>query len=267
MTKALMATALKTLFVDLARANHILAHEGIVDAFGHVSVRHPDRADRYFLSRALAPDLVTAGDIREYTLDSEPVKKSEERHYIERVIHGEIYRARPDVMAVCHHHSPDILPYAISGAELKPVFIMGAAMGTKAPFWDQREEFGDTNLLVSKAEEGRSLARALGPHWVVIMRRHGATVAGRSLQEVMFRTIYSVRNAALMTQAKILGTPMPLSDGEAERSAATNLQPMQIVRAWDYWNMRLTRAGTNTAPKSSVKSKSTVRKTKGKKRK
>lgn len=257
-----MAAALKTLFDDLARANHILAHEGIVDAFGHVSVRHPDRAERYFLSHALAPDLVTAGGIREYTLDSEPVKKSDERHYIERVIHGEIYKARPDVMAVCHHHSPDMLPYAISGVELQPVFIMGAAMGTKAPFWDQRDEFGDTNLLVSKPEEGRSLARALGPHWLVIMRRHGATVAGRSLHEVMFRTIYSVRNAALMTEAKTLGIPMPLSAGEIERSAATNLQPGQIARAWDYWSMRLARSGAKA-----VENRKKTKKAKGKKRK
>lgn len=248
-----MAKALDTLFEELALANRILAHEGIVDAFGHVSVRHPDRANRYLLSRALAPDLVRPGDIREYTLDSEPVKKSEERHYIERVIHGEIYKARPDVMAVCHHHSPDILPYAISGAELRPVFIMGAAMGAKAPFWDQRDDFGDTNLLVSKPEEGRSLARALGPYWLVIMRRHGATVAGRGLQEVMFRTIYSVRNAALMTQAKILGIPMPLSDGEIERSSSTNLQPAQIARAWDYWSMRL--AGSSNNQKRPKKAK------------
>lgn len=254
------ATALTKIFEEIAHANRILAHEGIADAFGHVSVRHPGRADRYLLSRALAPDLVEAADIREYTLDSEPVKKSDERHYIERIIHGEIYRARPDVMAVCHHHSPDILPYAISGTELKPVFIMGAAMGAKVPFWDQRDEFGDTNLLVAKPEEGRSLAHALGPHWMVIMRRHGATVAGRSLREVMFRTIYSVRNAALMTQAKLLGTPMPLSDGEIERSAAANLQPMQIVRAWDYWSMRLARAGLAIQPKPWKKSKGKKRK-------
>jgi ribulose-5-phosphate 4-epimerase/fuculose-1-phosphate aldolase len=262
-----MAAALKMLFDELARANHILAHEGIVDAFGHVSVRHPDRADRYFLSRALAPDLVTAGDIREYTLDSEPLKKSDERHYIERVIHGEIYKARPDVMAVCHHHSPDILPYAISGEELQPVFIMGAAMGAKAPFWDQRDEFGDTNLLVSKPEEGRSLARALGPHSVVIMRRHGATVAGRSLREVMFRTIYSVRNAALMTQAKLIGQVQPLSPGEIERSSAINLQPGQIARAWDYWSMRLARSGAKGILKSASKNQKKPKKTKGRKRK
>jgi ribulose-5-phosphate 4-epimerase/fuculose-1-phosphate aldolase len=257
------AMALNTLFVELALANRILAYEGIVDAFGHVSMRHPDNTARYLLSRALAPDLVTAEDIREYNLDSEPLKKNEERHYIERVIHGEIYKARPDVMAVCHHHAAEILPYAISGAELKPVFIMGAAMGAKAPFWDQRDEFGDTNLLVSKPEEGRSLARALGQHWVVVMRRHGATVAGRSLREVMFRTIYSVRNAALMTQAKILGTPMSLSPGEIERSAATNLQPVQIARAWDYWSQRLNQASTK-AERPPKKAKSKI---KGKKRK
>ncbi len=259
-----MPTALKPLFEELALANRILANEGVVDAFGHVSLRHPDQAERYFLSRSLAPDLVQASDILEYTLDSEPVKATDQRHYIERIIHGEIYRARPDVMAVCHHHAPEILPYAITGAELVPVFLMGACMGAKVPHWDQRGEFGDTNMLVSKPEEGRSLARALGPDWMVVMSRHGATVAGRSLREVMFRTVYSVRNAALMTQAKMIGQVKPLSPGEIERSGATNLQPAQIARAWDYWSMRLKNSGTKHA---GVKNKKPAKKPKGKKRK
>lgn len=261
-----MPTALKPLFEELARANRILANEGVVDAFGHVSIRHPDNSSRYFLSRSLAPDLVQASDILEYTLDSEPVKSAAHRHYIERVIHGEIYKARPDVMAVCHHHASEILPYAITGEELVPVFLMGAAMGAKAPHWDQRDEFGDTNMLVSKPEEGRSLARTLGPHWMVVMSRHGATVAGRGLQEVMFRTIYSVRNAALMTQAKLIGQMKPLSAGEVERSAATNLQPTQIARAWDYWSMRLhsseKKSGKPTAAKNKKPSKAKGRKRK-----
>lgn len=242
-------TALKPLFEELARANRILANEGIADAFGHVSMRHPDQPGRYFLSRALAPDLVQASDILEYTLESEPAKPTAHRHYIERVIHGEIYKARPDVMAVCHHHAPEILPYAITGAELVPVFLMGACMGVKVPHWDQRDEFGDTNMLVSKPEEGRSLAAALGPHWVLLMSRHGATVVGRSLREVMFRTVYSVRNAALMTQAKMVGEVKPLSAGEIERSGATNLQPVQIARAWDYWSMRLGNSGQDRPKK------------------
>jgi len=259
---------LKPLFDELARANRILAHEGIMDAFGHVSVRNPDNAARYFLSRAIAPDLVLAGDVREYTLESEPVQQNDERHYIERVIHGEIYKARPDVMAVCHHHAPEILPYAITGTELVPVFLMAASMGQKVPHWDQRTEFGDTNLLVSKPEEGRSLARALGPNWMVIMSRHGATVAGRSLREVMFRTYYSIRNAALLTQAKALGEVKALSVGEIEQSGDTNLQPGQLARAWDYWSQRLEHSEIKSGKKTAGARRSkTPVKSKGRKRK
>ncbi len=260
--------AFRELFEELARANRMLSNEGIVDAFGHVSVRNPENAARYFLSRSIAPDLVRPGDIREYTLDSEPVKKSDERHYIERVIHGEIYRARPDVMAVCHHHASEILPYAITGEKLVPVFIMGAAMGVNVPHWDQREAFGDTNLLVSTAEHGRSLAQALGPNYMVLMSRHGATVAGRSLREVFFRTYYSVRNAALQTQAKLIGEVKPLSAGEIEKSSAANLQPGQLARIWDYCSKRLASHEAASGKKAArpKRSNTSVQK-KGKKRK
>ena len=131
--------------------------------------------------------------------------RSNARLYGERVIHGEIYKARPEVNAVCHHHAPSILPFCISGAELKPVYHLGATLGEKVPFWDGRDEFGDTNLIVAKPEEGASLARALGPHWIVLMRRHGATVAGKTLEELTFRTIYTARNAAMQIQAHTLG--------------------------------------------------------------
>src|SRR5215471_20377530 len=180
---------------ELARANRILAHEDVLDAFGHVSVRHPDDPGRYLLSRSRGPELVQADDILEFTLDSEPVVPPTRRLYSERVIHGCIYQMRPDVHAVVHHHAPSIMPFVIAGVDLLPVFHLGASMGARAPFWDSRDEFGDTSLLVVKVEEGRSLARALGDNWTVLMRRHGATVAGRSIRETTFRTIYSCRNA------------------------------------------------------------------------
>src|SRR5262245_51893381 len=171
---------------DLATAYRIVANEGILDAFGHISVRHPGDPQRYFLSRSRAPALVEAADILEYDLDSNPIVPPTTRPYSERVIHGEIFKARPDVNAVCHHHAPSIMPFAISGAPLQPVYHLGAAMGQSAPFWDSRDEFGDTNLLVVKPEEGASLARALGQHSVVMMRRHGATVVGGDLRELVF---------------------------------------------------------------------------------
>jgi hypothetical protein len=147
--------------VQVARANRILANEGVLDAFGHVSIRHPTDPGRYLLSRSRAPELVQPEDVLEFTLDSDPVKPPTARLYGERVIHGEIYKARPEVLAVCHHHAPSILPFCISGVELKPVYHLGATMGEAVPFWDSRDEFGDTTLIVGKPEEGASLARAL----------------------------------------------------------------------------------------------------------
>jgi HCOMODA/2-hydroxy-3-carboxy-muconic semialdehyde decarboxylase len=225
--------------VLVSRANRILANEGVLDAFGHVSVRHPTDPERYLLSRSRAPELVEPEDVLEFTLDSEPVKPPTARLYGERVIHGEIYKARPEVLAVCHHHAASILPFCVSGVELKPVYHLGATMGEAVPFWDSRDEFGDTNLIVGKPEEGASLARALGDNWTVLMRRHGATVAGRSLEELVFRTIYTVRNAAMQLQAHILGHVSPLSTEERRLGGDYNLQPGPVARAFEYWSVRL----------------------------
>jgi HCOMODA/2-hydroxy-3-carboxy-muconic semialdehyde decarboxylase len=230
---------LSSLREELAIANRILAHEGVLDAFGHVSVRHPGDPNRYLLSRSRGPELVQPDDILEFTLDSEPVKPPTKRLYGERVIHGEIYKARSDVHAVVHHHAPAIMPYCVAGIELTPVFHLGAAMGPKVPFWDSRDDFGDTNLLVIKPEEGASLARALGEHWTVLMRRHGATVAGRNLHEVVFRSIYGCRSAEYQSAAHALGHVGALSPGEMEMAASFNLGPMPLERAWEYWSMRL----------------------------
>jgi ribulose-5-phosphate 4-epimerase/fuculose-1-phosphate aldolase len=224
---------------DLAHAYRIVANEGILDAFGHISVRNPNNPQRYFLSRSRAPALVEASDILEYDLDSNPIVPPTTRPYSERVIHGEIFKARPDVNAVCHHHAPSIMPFAISGVPLQPVYHLGAAMGQSAPFWDSRDEFGDTNLLVVKPEEGASLARALGMHSVVVMRRHGATVIGGDLRELVFRTIYSARNAEYQLAAHMLGNVAPLTPGEAEMASGLNLAPGPVARAYEYWVRRL----------------------------
>jgi HCOMODA/2-hydroxy-3-carboxy-muconic semialdehyde decarboxylase len=232
----------------VARANRMLALEGVLDAFGHVSMRHPTDPRRYLISRSRAPELVQPDDVLEFTLDSQPVRPPTVRLYSERVIHGEIYKARPDVNAVCHHHAPSILPFCISGVELKPVYHLGATIGETAPFWDSRDEFGDTNLIVHKPEEGASLARALGHNWIVLMRRHGATVAGRSLEELVFRSIYIARNAALQIQAQVLGTLSPLNTAETRLAGDFNLEPGPLMRAWEYWSVRLDKAeGATTA--------------------
>ena len=256
---------------QLARANRMIANEGVLDAFGHVTMRHPTDPRRYLMSRSRGPELVQPEDILEFTLDSEPVKPPTARLYGERVIHGEIYKARPEVNAVCHHHASSILPFCISGMALKPVYHLGATMGEAVPFWDSRDEFGDTNLIVAKPEEGASLARALGRHWTVLMRRHGATVAGKTLEELTFRTIYTTRNAALQIQAHMLGHVSPLNAAETELAGEYNLQPGPVARAWEYWSVRLDKAeGTHGVtqkampakhkPPASKKSKSAAKK-------
>jgi len=146
---------------QIALASRMLANEGVLDAFGHVGLRHPDDPGRFLLSRSRSPELVEHADVLQYTLDTDPVEKPKVPLFAERLIHGCILAARGDVMAVCHHHAPSVLPFAIAGVPIVPVFHLGAAIGDSVPFWDQRDEFGDTNLLVAKPEEGRSLARAL----------------------------------------------------------------------------------------------------------
>jgi HCOMODA/2-hydroxy-3-carboxy-muconic semialdehyde decarboxylase len=238
-----MPDVIADLLHELVLGTRILANENVLDAFGHVSVRHPRDPNRYFISRHRAPELAEVSDLVELDLDSEPVRPTDFRLYSERVIHGEIYKARPEVNAVCHHHAHSVLPFCISGQEIVPVFHLGAAIGERMPFWDQRDEFGDTNMLVIKPEEGASLARALGPHWMVLMRRHGATVAGTSLRELVFRTVFICHNAELQTRAMAHGHVGPLSAGEVERSAAHSLRPASLGRAWDYWVRHVERAG------------------------
>jgi ribulose-5-phosphate 4-epimerase/fuculose-1-phosphate aldolase len=202
---------------DIALANRMLANEGVLDAFGHVSARHPTDPGKYLLSRSRSPQLIEPGDLIEYTLDSKPVVQPDLPMYAERVIHGEIYKARPDVMAVCHHHGSAIMPFCITLEPYVPVFHLGAAPGPVVPFWDQREDFGDTNLLVVKPEEGASLARALGDNIMVLMVNHGATVR-------------------------------PLSPGEIDKAKSLNALPNVVGRTWEYWSMRLSKAGELPPP-------------------
>jgi ribulose-5-phosphate 4-epimerase/fuculose-1-phosphate aldolase len=242
-----VADKLTDIIEELALANRILGNEGVLDAFGHVSMRHPGNPDRYFLPRSRSPALIEPGDILEFTLDSDPVKPPKVHMYAERVIHGCIYQARPDVMAVCHHHAPAIMPFAIAGKPIVPIFHLGAAVGADIPFWDQHDEFGDTNLLVVKPEEGQSLARALGPHPVVLMNRHGATVVGSSLKELVSRSIFMCQNAEYQLRALALGTPERLHPGEIELAGAISRLPTVVTRTWEYWSSRVN-AGSVAPP-------------------
>jgi HCOMODA/2-hydroxy-3-carboxy-muconic semialdehyde decarboxylase len=234
-----MPGALAQLRNDVSVANRILANEGIIDAFGHISVRHPSDPKRYLISRHRAAELVEPGDVLEFTLDSQPVQPTSLRLYSELVIHGEIYKARPDVNSVCHHHAMAVLPYCATGVPIVPLYHLGAALGPKVPFWDSRDEFGDTNLLVRTPEEGASLARALGPYWIVLLRRHGATVAGKSLRETVYRSIYTTVNADLQSRASAIGTLGPLSPGETELCGNHGVGERSLSRAYEYWVRRL----------------------------
>jgi ribulose-5-phosphate 4-epimerase/fuculose-1-phosphate aldolase len=243
-------TALAQALYTLAMANRMCANEGVLDAFGHVSMRHPENPNRYFLSRSRAPELVGPHDFIEYDLDSSPVAETSHSQYSERVIHGEIYKARPDVNSVCHHHAPAFMPLLAAGIDYVPVFHLGAVGGVKPPWWDQHDEFGDTNMLVVKPQEGASLARALGESNMVMMKRHGVTAVGISPQDCTFRCIYSVRNAQYQVAALSISQKIAsLTPGETEKCAAIGSSTTGLARAWEYWTLRLERAslgiGTN----------------------
>jgi HCOMODA/2-hydroxy-3-carboxy-muconic semialdehyde decarboxylase len=226
---------------ELVTANRILAREGVVDAFGHASIRHPAHPDRYCLSRARAPECIEPADIMEFTLEGVPIEPAGRTPYAERFIHGAVYEARPDVHAVVHNHSPAVIPFGITGTPLRPVMHMCASMGTHVPIWDSRTNFGDTNLLVTGLPMGRDLAAALGSRSVALMRGHGCVVAGGSLREVVFNAVYLELNAGLQARAAALGAITFLSDGEVSAILATR-SSFTFERAWEYWCGRAGRA-------------------------
>jgi len=227
------------LIAELVDANHILFQQGIVDAFGHVSARSAQRADRFLMSRNLAPGEVSAADILEYAVeDGEPVRADAPRGYLERWIHSEIYKARPDVMAVVHSHSPAVLPFAITrGARLRPVCHMGGFLGGAAegpPLFEIRDVAGEsTDLLIRNRELGAALARTLGRARVVLMRGHGSTVVAESVRVAVYRAVYTEVNAKLLLQALPLGEVQALTPGEAEATRITN--EGQVDRPWNLW--------------------------------
>jgi len=223
---------------ELVIANHILAHEGVVDSFGHVSLRHPDRPDRFFLSRSRAPELVTTDDLMEFDLDCQPIDQRDRAMYSERPIHGTIYQARPDVFAVVHNHAHEVIPFGTTAVPLHPIFHMAGSIGPRVPVWDIADTFGETDLLVRTLEQGRSLAGALGSNSTALMRGHGCVVAGGSLRQAVAIAVYLMINARLVQQALAMGTPRYLSDAEVGKSAATQLAPDAVNRAWDNWARR-----------------------------
>jgi ribulose-5-phosphate 4-epimerase/fuculose-1-phosphate aldolase len=226
---------------ELVTANRILAREGVVDSFGHVSIRHPDRPDRYVLSRARAPECIELDDLMEFALDGTPLDPAGRQPYAERFIHGAVYQARDAVGAVVHHHSPAVIPFSVTDVRLSPLMHMCAGIGAVVPTWDSRTDFGDTNLLVTTQEMGRNLAAALGDRPAILMRGHGAVVAGASLREAVFNSIYLQLNADLQMKARTLGGVTFLSEGEIAEILRTR-SSFTFERAWEYWCRRAGRA-------------------------
>ena len=228
---------LDSVISDLVMANRILAHEGVLDAYGHVSVRHPIHKDRYLLSCSRAPELVEKHDIVEYDLSGKPVHKTDQRPYLERFIHGGIYESRPDVVAVIHSHAEDTLAFGLTQERLRPVIHNASRMGSHVPVWDIRDTFGDTNMLVSNIAQGRDLARALGKNSVVLMRGHGFAAAGGNLLEVVGLAVYLPKNARVLYNALRFGGVVGLSPGEIDQ-IHNGPQPHDWKRAWEYWSRR-----------------------------
>jgi HCOMODA/2-hydroxy-3-carboxy-muconic semialdehyde decarboxylase len=223
---------------DVVIANRILAREGVVDAYGHVSMRHPDNPERYLMSRSRSPELVTLDDILEFRLDGEAIEDRGFGLYAERYIHGGIYEARPDVMAVVHNHSHDVIPFTISKEPLRPAFHVAAAIGAHVPVWDIRDNFGDTDLLVVNMDHGRDLARGLGDNTVVLMRGHGCAVVGWSLKAAVLTSIQLQANAKVLAVARGFGEVTYMSPGEIDKMKETFLGPLSVDRAWEYHRRR-----------------------------
>jgi HCOMODA/2-hydroxy-3-carboxy-muconic semialdehyde decarboxylase len=216
---------------DLVKANHILAHEGVLDGFGHISARSPKNPKHFYMARSLAPALVTAADILEYDENSQPVVPPSRPLYSERFIHGEIFRVRPDVMSIVHGHSPDVLPFTVTNAPFKALIHTAGFIGsTPAPIFDIREvSGGDPSMLVSDTPRGAALAKVLGSRSVVLMRGHGLSIAAPNVRQAVLRAIYTQLNARVEARALLLGTPYFLDDKEAEHA----IPPAE--RPWEVW--------------------------------
>ena len=228
---------LDTMLNELVVANRVLSKEDIVDAYGHVSIRHPDDPARFFMSRSLPPEMVEREDIMEFAVsDASPIGDDRQAP-IERFIHSGIFESRPDVQAVVHAHAEDVLPFGITEVPLKPVIHSGSFIGSHVPVWDIADKFGDTNMLVSNVAHGRDLAGCLGDNNVALMRGHGFAAAARTLIEVVRLSVYLPRNARVQMAAMQMGAFKVVSPGEIA-ARDTTYKPFQIWRAWQYWAHR-----------------------------
>ena len=228
-----------SLIEDLVVSYRTLAAEGVIDAYGHVSVRSETNPRRYLMARQLAPELVTEEDILEFDLDSKPIDPRDRKFYNERYIHGEIYKARPDVMAVVHNHAPAVVPFSCtSRATLKPIFHMSAFIGLGVPNWDIRDAQKGSDMLVRTPQLGQSLAKKLGKYPAVLMRGHGSTTVGENLQRAVGRSVYLELNARMQFQAIVLAGPKGRINFMDAKEVAANVSWQNYDRSWNLWRAR-----------------------------
>jgi ribulose-5-phosphate 4-epimerase/fuculose-1-phosphate aldolase len=229
----------RSLLEDLAAASRILADQGVFDAAGHVSMRHPRNPERFLMSRSLAPALVTADDILELTLDCEVCDGGGRPAFIERFLHGGIYRARPDVMAIAHGHSPSVIPFSLVQTPMQATYHNAAFLAAGVPVFDIRDRFGATDIVINSAERAEALAGALADKHVLLLRAHGFVAVGPSIQAAVFRAVFTEISARVQLQAAALGGPIAALDREEGRRAdAVNLAT--LGRSWDLWKRRVT---------------------------
>ena len=228
------------LMEDLAAASRILAAQGVVDGFGHVSLRHPAAPDRYLMSRSIAPALVTTADIIEYDLDSDPCNANGRTSFIERFIHGEIYKSRPDVMSVVHSHSPSVIPFGLAGVPMQAMYHNAAFIAAGVPVFDIHEKFGATDMLIRDGAKGVALAAAMGSRDILLMRAHGSVACGPTLQTAVFRAVYTEVNARVQHWATALAAGAPLAALDAEEGRlADALNQTAGMRAWELWRSQV----------------------------
>jgi ribulose-5-phosphate 4-epimerase/fuculose-1-phosphate aldolase len=220
---------------ELVTANRILANEGVLDAYGHVSMRDPANSNHYFLARSMPPSLVTSADVVEYDLDSKPIGANPPAGYQERFIHGEIYRKRPDVIAIVHCHAPEVIPFSASSVPLRPISHMAAFLGEGVPVFEIRKTGGMTDMLIKTPELGKALAGTLGQKPAALMRGHGAVVVAETLHAVVGRAYYMNMDAKLQEEAILLGGKVTYLEGEEARKTA----PQDgFERAWAFWKQK-----------------------------
>jgi ribulose-5-phosphate 4-epimerase/fuculose-1-phosphate aldolase len=228
------------ILADLAAASRILAARGVVDGFGHVSMRHPDAPDRFLMSKSIAPALVVPGDIIEYDLDSVPCNANGRGSFLERFIHGEIYKMRPDINSVVHSHSPSVIPFGLVDVDMKAMFHNAAFLAAGVPVFDIAEKFGDTDMLVCDCEKGEALAEALKDKDVALMRAHGSVACGPTLQTAVFRAVYTEVNARIQHYAQALSPDGNLAAlNKAEGQFADMPNQTAGMRAWHLWRAEI----------------------------